>query len=243
MMKLARLLFATLLLCAGLNALVGSSASAEQSAGPRFEAQSEYTVDRGEEILVYVRAIARDELGDCLLVTISPLPEGARFDPADGNIPPCPTAGNDWAHGWDQIFFFKSFIPGPHAIHMTASYGGVTKEFTVTIHVRRIATQVVADPAVATVAGTGVSTPLTVAARLTSGSAALAGRAIQFTKPAGALICTGTTNANGVASCDPLNSAIKSVPLGYVATFTGDGTYLPSSSRGSLVRIGNITLP
>jgi hypothetical protein len=72
------------------------------------------------------------------------------------------------------------------------------------------------------------------AARLTSLEVALPGKRVDFTAKAGELLCSGTTDANGVAACGGTNEQIAAA-RGYTATFAGDDGYLGSSANATIV--------
>lgn len=104
------------------------------------------------------------------------------------------------------------------------------------------ATSLVADPAILEIGGpSGLGLPLgKLTAHLTAGAQAVPGRQIQFTTPTGTLLCAATTDATGTASCSNLLGSL--LALGYRASFTGDGSFAPSSAQGSLIAIGGSPL-
>jgi uncharacterized repeat protein (TIGR01451 family) len=114
---------------------------------------------------------------------------------------------------------------------------------SVAVTVTQRATVLTAQPAILSVLnGSLLNVTLRFEARLTAGSAGVAGQPIEFT--AGGRSCTGQTNANGVATCSLTLSRLLAATLqfGYDARFTGTSTYLPSSAHGPILQIGGLKL-
>jgi hypothetical protein len=133
----------------------------------------------------------------------------------------------------------SSLSGGAHTI--TAQFSGnadlLGSSATLTENVTRAASKLVAKPYVSV---NPLTLRLTPSATLTTAAGVpLPGRTVTFTA-AGATICSGTTNSNGVATCTGslLRSLVHvALSLGYTASFAGDADYLPASDRGHLVEL------
>ena len=90
----------------------------------------------------------------------------------------------------------------------------------------------------------GLSLNISPVATLTANGNPLAGEPITFSAD-GQTLCTGTTNASGVATCTGSLSGLLSVVLGglgYSASFAGDGAYQATTAHGTLVTVLGIGL-
>lgn len=122
---------------------------------------------------------------------------------------------------------------------------GAADEATVTISVRRATTAIDAQPAVAEVVPAASVFFPELAATLTRRDPAtpLPGRELAF-YAGGDLLCTATTDADGRAFCGDVESSLATFPTGgYQVDYGGDGSFLPSSDRGPLVRAAGSDLP
>jgi hypothetical protein len=119
-------------------------------------------------------------------------------------------------------------LSGPTAADYSVAYSGST--FTVS----KAPTTLVAAPV--SIVGSALSLKVTYSATLViSGTIkAVADQAVTFSD--GPLAsCTGTTNANGVATCTaPLGLLAMLLSPSYAASFGGDIDYLPSSGAGAV---------
>jgi hypothetical protein len=77
---------------------------------------------------------------------------------------------------------------------------------------------------------------------LTTSGTPIAGQTIVFSaiaSPGGPVVCSGVTNANGVASCSPSTTGTLEIELtgGFTATFAGNSSYLGSNGSAGLVTV------
>lgn len=129
----------------------------------------------------------------------------------------------------------------------TSEVGAVTVEMTWTGQNLKqcggnpaVATKLTAYPSLVQVLP-GVKLNLKLSAKLSDSSGLpLVGQSVVF-RVGNRTICTASTIATGVASCKgkPVGTLASVLTLGYKADFMGAGDYLPSSSRGALLTIGN----
>jgi hypothetical protein len=149
-------------------------------------------------------------------------------------------------------------LPHPSAAYVNSSWPGaycaanaVTGSLTydagcwtgfqpaVAIQQGSVATVLHAAPSIAQVLP-GLIITLKLSARLTLvGGTPVLGEPVNFFTATG-YVCTGITNASGVASCGSLLHGVSSsiLSLGYAAEFAGDGVLQPSATHGALVVIG-----
>jgi hypothetical protein len=94
-----------------------------------------------------------------------------------------------------------------------------------------------ADPAIAQI-GPGLSLNLpNLVAHLSDASGPVSGALIHFTTTSGAPICTGTSGANGTASCGGSIAALLSLGFGYEAIFPGNAVDGPALAHGTLITL------
>jgi hypothetical protein len=83
--------------------------------------------------------------------------------------------------------------------------------------------------------------PLAVTLRLSAtltdeSGAPIAGQPVRFVI-GGRTVCTGVTDANGLATCTAAGPLLRSLlHLGYQAVYDGDSSYAPSTGVGAIVR-------
>jgi Tol biopolymer transport system component len=105
-----------------------------------------------------------------------------------------------------------------------------------------VATEIVAEPVVASVPG-GLTVGSFKARLTTADGSPLTLRRITFSVGS-TVACTATTNLDGVAVCGGTAESISAIAnLGYTATFAGEWPFEPAEGSGSLVRVLTTTLP
>ena len=146
----------------------------------------------------------------------------------------------------------SALAAGPHTL--TASYGGDVRfsasgaSAAVTVAVQQAPTALVGTPAVLKVVAV-VNPNLTVSlnvslltplkATLTANGVPVAGQPVVFTAT-NTVLCTSTTNAQGVATCNQVSVAgllLILTNLGYHMSFAGSPNYLPSTGSAGLVTV------
>ena len=104
-----------------------------------------------------------------------------------------------------------------------------------------IPTKIFADPVVLYIRTSGVGV-LNVRATLKAGPNPLPGRTLNFFVKQQPL-CSGVTDANGVASCQGLTTQIQAVlNLGYRVVFNGDDDYAPIQGVAAIIGIQDIRI-
>ena len=132
----------------------------------------------------------------------------------------------------------SSFSGGSHLIKATYSgsanfAGSVSGNQTVTVN--KVAhqhqrTRRAGEPGAAVAAAR-----LRLQATVTSANGPVAGVPVAFTIGS-STVCTSTTNAFGVASCNALPQLLSLTLLGFKASFAGNGDYLGSTAQGVILK-------
>jgi hypothetical protein len=126
---------------------------------------------------------------------------------------------------------------GSHSIKATYSgsdaFGGSASAAS-TVTVAKLATSITAQGALINVI------PLVLAlghlkATINSANGPVAGVPIAFTIGA-TTVCTSTTDAYGVATCNAVPQLLSLTLLGFKATFAGNGNYLASTATGAIIK-------
>lgn len=128
---------------------------------------------------------------------------------------------------------------GSHSIKATysgsSSFEGSTSN-TVTVAVARRATIMKADAAILKITPPMSGPYGILRITLSSVGGPIAGAPITFTIGS-ATICTTTTGADGVATCDARGQVVQLLLFnGYKATFAGNANYLPVSAQGAVLK-------
>ncbi|MGQ0621976.1 MAG: Calx-beta domain-containing protein [Panacagrimonas sp.] len=98
-----------------------------------------------------------------------------------------------------------------------------------------------ADPVPAVIVTQGLQIRIRLSPKATlkdsTGNTPIAGRSISFKASDNSLLCTATTNASGVATCQAtVANALRTIlGLGYNASFSGDSSYNPSTAKGDIL--------
>jgi len=204
--------------------------------------QATFTVARAPTTTSVATAPAGPVFGDTITATatVNPVPDGGTVqfavDGTDVGSPVSVDTGTGTASK-DLI----GLSGGEHTI--TATYSGNT-DFSgssgrADITIARAATALTATPAILQVSPLALEV-FNLSATLTreSDGSPLAGQTVVFSAGSTEL-CTSTTDASGVATCNVLMSptAILAVVLsnGYAVSFPGDGNYAPSTASAGLI--------
>jgi hypothetical protein len=162
------------------------------------------------------------------------------------------TVANGTGTSSKASFTTSLLATGTHSI--TASYSGdpdfgVSVSGPVTVTVTAGGTKVVARAAVLTYNLANLLTPNGVlslgplfATLTTAAGVPIAGQTLVFSavaSPGGPVVCSGVTNALGVATCTPTLAGSLEVDLtgGFTATYAGNGSYTGSNGSAGLISI------
>ncbi|HET9423407.1 MAG TPA: Ig-like domain-containing protein, partial [Nocardioides sp.] len=127
---------------------------------------------------------------------------------------------------------------GSHAIR--AEYAGTavfaaSTSAPVTVNVGQLATSLKTEPAVVKLIPLGLPLGL-LKVTLTGGGQPVVGAPIDF-RIGPNLICTSTTDAQGVATCNARPQLLQlTLALGYKASYAGDANHLPAQNFGSIIK-------
>ncbi|MGQ0620999.1 MAG: choice-of-anchor Q domain-containing protein [Panacagrimonas sp.] len=123
--------------------------------------------------------------------------------------------------------------------NISASYLGVFGTASVSWTKRDTTLKADAVPAVIVTQGLQILIRLRPKATLmdSTGNTPIAGRSVTFKAGNNSTLCTATTNASGVATCQATvpNTLRTVLGLGYTASFSGDTSYKPSTTNGDFL--------
>ena len=151
------------------------------------------------------------------------------------NAPPNTTEADTTANaagGWSATFTVPLWVPpGSYGVQAACSPLGAFREYEPLTLTVKLAVNLQAYPVVY---GKGLTLPNLKAALTTvMDGRGVAGAAITFTNLKHKVLCTGTTDATGTATCTGGYRSLSSG--GYYAIYAGDPTHLGATAKGHAV--------